>query len=252
MAVCYTERTRRHTEDVRIAKMKPGERKDKAMSAAIAKRNKAELDAQRAADKANKEAAKRANLEEATFNVDEFAEKWHISNSISSLIELHTYQSIAAPLGVAPRSKNHTTLRSEMQAHQWVNFTKVYGSVIIAQCYPTIEGTQNAVTGLQANMLSDVVSLCLESTISVDHHIKLATAVKRFAEEVVDAFPVTEWSLVLHLLMYHMPATIARWGPARGYWCFPFERSVYYTLQYYILYYTMFIYYSIIYYAIQI
>jgi hypothetical protein len=56
--------------------------------------------------------------------------------------------------------------------------------------------------------------------------IDLDEAIKNAAKKIDQNLPKSDWAMVLHNLMFHIPDTIKRWGPTRGYWCFPFERSV--------------------------
>lgn len=74
--------------------------------------------------------------------------------------------------------------------------------------------------------LFDLLNLCLRSHATKEVKQQTATAVRTLALHFESLFPPTECAIVMHLLFFHLPATIRRWGPARGYWCFPFERSV--------------------------
>ena len=47
---------------------------------------------------------------------------------------------------------------------------------------------------------------------------------KRLALKFDILFPVIEKSQIMHALIFHIPDTIRVWGPARNWWCFPFER----------------------------
>ena len=108
-----------------------------------------------------------------------------------------------------------------MQAHHWVNFAKSYGSYLIGNCL-----TGHERSAVAAHTLLEIVRMCLASSISEEHISILRKRISDLAEDFDALFPETQKSLVLHLLCFHMPDTIEYWGPARGYWCFPFERSV--------------------------
>jgi hypothetical protein len=139
-------------------------------------------------------------------------------------MEEQCYLFISASTGVAPRGKRPLTVTSEMQAHQWVNFAKVYGKYLLSRYFEDLPLMFIA-------ELLDVVRICLSSTINQALLQELIRKRKNIAELFDKTVPGTEKSIMLHLLLWHMPDTIAYWGPARGYWCFPFERSASTTKQ---------------------
>ncbi len=144
---------------------------------------------------------------------------WELSPAVALLIESRCYQEIAAPRGIAPPTKKPFSLPSEMMAHHSVNFAKVYGKYLLSQCH-------RADTLRVSCLLLDILSLCLASSVTPTLIGHLEGKIKIFAHRFRDWMPTVSKALVLHTLIFHMPATIAYWGPARGYWCFPFERSV--------------------------
>jgi hypothetical protein len=165
------------------------------------------------------------------------------------------YKEIQAPIGIAPMSKAPFQRSGEMTAHHWLNFTKVYGKYLFVEHFGKLDATIQAefeplpdprLTSQahlrkeierRANLpppdnpslralcrLLDILELCYRSHATAE--VKKATAVqiREFADHVEQLIPITEHAIVLHNLFFHIPATIKRWGPTRGYWCFPFER----------------------------
>ena len=106
-----------------------------------------------------------------------------------------------------------------MMAHHSVNFAKVYGKYLMSQCH-------RGDTLRMACLLLDIISLCLSSSVPPDMLERLDGLIVIFAHKFNDWMPTVSKAVVLHTLLFHLPTTIAYWGPARGYWCFPFERSV--------------------------
>ena len=152
----------------------------------------------------------------------EFIDLWHIPKGVQQMIEIHAYFKIIAPPGIAPRTKRPFTVPTEMTSHQWYGFIRVYGKFLFAQRF----------SGQNLQVLCDIIDLvksCVLSRITPSTMRLLRDQVQKVATHMVNCFPSTEWSMMLHLLCFHMPDTIEYWGPARSYWCFPFERSAYPT-----------------------
>jgi hypothetical protein len=151
--------------------------------------------------------------------MDQFVQNWCIPKSLQLVLEKYAYQEILAPPGIAPRTKYPLSVPSDMTAHHWVNFVKVYGKYLLSLAF----------TGIHMVLLCDLIELaqaCLVSEITPDWMIEVKSRVKNVARHFQKYFPSSEWSMVMHLLAFHIPATMSRWGPVRQYWCFPFERSV--------------------------
>ena len=106
-----------------------------------------------------------------------------------------------------------------MTAHHLVNFAKVYGKYLVRSC---LDGEFR----IEACRLLDIFSMCLASSVAPDHVAKLREAIRLFCLHYNEVWPTQCKALVVHMVLFHMPDTIAYWGPARGYWCFPFERLV--------------------------
>ena len=147
------------------------------------------------------------------------AANWHVSSKTAELVDECCYRSISAPRGVAPPAKKPLAKPSEMTAHHLVNFAKVYGKYLVRSC---LDGEFR----LEACRLLDIFSMCLASSVAPDHVAKLREAIRLFCLHYNEVWPTQCKALVVHMVLFHMPDTIAYWGPARGYWCFPFERSV--------------------------
>ena len=156
--------------------------------------------------------------EERKESLSELQKKWQMSEKMMLRIEEACYQHIRAPQGVAPLTKRPLTQTSEMQAHQWINFVKVYGKYLLSQHF---KGDEMDVI---SNLL-DFIKLTLSSTVDQATTDEILRLRHELAQVLESEFPSTEWSMVLHLLFFHIPDTIRLWGPTRGYWCFPFERS---------------------------
>lgn len=147
-----------------------------------------------------------------------FLKRWNMPDSTATKLDEQAFQRIMAPVGVAPRTKRPFTVPSQMTTHHWLNFTKVYGKYLLQQVY---EGEPLRVLC----ELLDFVKGCILSELSETAVNALEMRAKRFAKDFDRYFPPCEQSVVLHSLVFHMPATLKYWGPARGYWCFPYERS---------------------------
>ena len=72
--------------------------------------------------------------------------------------------------------------------------------------------------------LLDLTKMCLASSVAPGHMAKLDALVKTVAASFERQLPSTEQAIVMHMLFFHLPDSIRMWGPARGFWCFPFER----------------------------
>lgn len=72
--------------------------------------------------------------------------------------------------------------------------------------------------------LLTILELCYRAHATAAMKTELDREIKEFAGKFEDWIPQTEWAIVIHNLIFHIPSTIKRWGPTRGYWCFPFER----------------------------
>lgn len=164
---------------------------------------------------------KRRDEDPTKTNVD-FAAMWKVPKETLELVQTLCYQAISAPHNVAPRSKRPFSHTSEMNAHHWVNFAKVYGSYLIENCY---QGQMNPAAEASARLLN-MIKMALASTVSPDHVKKMLDAAAEIRNKFNADFPTIEKSMMMHLLLFHIPATIKRWVPVRGYWCFPFERLV--------------------------
>lgn len=148
---------------------------------------------------------------------------WTLSEERRLLLEAHVYLRITGPTGIAPRSKLPLTATGakEMTAHEWVNFAKVSGPLLLHNAYP-----KDASTAAAACRLLRVIRMGLVSCVAPGHTAAMQAVIDEVKENFNHDFPAIMKSMMLHLLLFHVPAAVARWGPARGFWCFPFERLV--------------------------
>ena len=112
-------------------------------------------------------------------------------------------------------------MTSEMNSHHWLNFTKLYGPYLIENMY-----TGQSHAGVEAIELLAILRLTLSSAFKPGMIEDLKQKVLEFAKYFHVTWPETEKCLVLHMLIFHMPATVEYWGPAVSYWNFVEERSV--------------------------
>jgi chemotaxis protein histidine kinase CheA len=133
------------------------------------------------------------------------------------------YRRIHAPLHIAPASKMPFQKSGEMTAHHWLNFAKCHGPVLLRAHFHSREDERTMVT---LRSMLDLLSLCLRSNVTAEVKVETARVQAMVAAHFEEDWPETEHAIVMHLLIFHMAATIRKWGPARGYWCFPFERMI--------------------------
>jgi hypothetical protein len=141
--------------------------------------------------------------------------RWHRTEGDWKTIEKHCMEELQAPSGIAHCRPFSRT--GEMTAHHWVNFVKSYGKHLFAQHY------QGPVLILLCEIL-DLLRLCLSSSLTPQIMEQIDVLSKNVANWFDILMPPIEMAMVFHLLVFHIPDTIRRWGPARGMWCFPFER----------------------------
>ena len=76
------------------------------------------------------------------------------------------------------------------------------------------------------NKLFDVLALLLASDAKAETKARSRLLIQELASNFDAVFPRTMKSMMMHQLLFHVPAAIRMWGPARGFWCFPFERYI--------------------------
>lgn len=108
--------------------------------------------------------------------------------------------------------------KGQTTAYDWVQFIRSYGKYLFAQYHEdeTLE---------HLSLMLDYTNLLLSGSITPEVMDKIYAAQRKVAAE-FRRFSVTEEAIVMHNLIFHLPDYIAKWGPLRGYWCFPFERFV--------------------------
>lgn len=157
-----------------------------------------------------------------------FYNAYHMNAGDISHVE-RMYRVIEAPLNIAPHSKMPFQQRGQMTAHDWVNFTKVYGKYLFLCNYlktdrVLLDETWSNVPMKGLSMVMDLLTSCLAANATAAVKIKTKTQAAHLAIMFDKFIPSIEKSIMMHTLVFHMPDTIRLWGPSRGYWCFPFER----------------------------
>lgn len=154
-----------------------------------------------------------------------------MADSQTALVE-RAYVSIRAPLHIAPASKMPFQRSGEMTAHHWLNFAKCHGIVLLRAYLTRAERElkkdveRDTRTLLTMRWMLELIRLLLQSDVTAKVKLDTASKVRSLAAFFETDWPPTEHAIVMHLLVFHMPATIRKWGPARSYWCFPFERMI--------------------------
>lgn len=152
-----------------------------------------------------------------------FQAMYHVSKAQLTKMETDGYDRIQAPGKIAPATKKPFTWSGHMTADTWLVFTRVYGKYLFKLHFTSAE-QQRPLVAL-CNLL-DLMSLCSLLSQTTESKARIAELVKVVARHFEEDFPVTEHAIVVHNLLFHIPDTINRWGPAVGFWCFPYERSV--------------------------
>ena len=151
-------------------------------------------------------------------SVSAMQDRWRIKEAQYALIESKCLAELQAPSGIIG-GKLPFTRTGEMTAHHWINFAKVYGPYLFAQHYKTSS------LALLCDILK-LLRLCVSSVVTPDLIKEAKDTARGLATWFDTLLPGTEKAIIFHLLIFHVPNTIEQWGPARNFWCFPFERSV--------------------------
>lgn len=167
-----------------------------------------------------------------------FHQRYNIGQTAQDVLTDTWYKGIRAPGNIAPNSLSPFKRSGDLTAYHLLNFAKVYGKYLFQQHYrsvvaqpqrragdPPCERVHEATLALAALcQLLDILTLCLQSSVSSYSKVQTDEKVRAFAADFEKNLPQSEQAIVMHVLLFHMPGTIRRWGPTRGYWCFPFER----------------------------
>jgi len=151
-------------------------------------------------------------------SVSDMQGRWRNMEKDYTLLESKCLNELQAPSGLIG-GKLPFSRTGEMTAHHWVNFAKVYGSYLFAQHY----------NGPSLALLCDILKLlrlCLSSVITPQLIQEARETAKGLAIWFDKFLPATEKAIIFHLLIFHIPSIIEQWGPARNFWCFPFERMI--------------------------
>lgn len=136
----------------------------------------------------------------------------------SRVIEAMCVNEIQSPTGICS-GRLPFTRTGELTAHHCVNFAKVYGKYVLSQKY------QGDALETLCQIL-DLLRLCLSSTLTPDVLSRVRVSARQVATLFSRFLPDTEKAIIFHLFVFHVPDTLAEWGPCRGYWCFPYERMI--------------------------
>lgn len=147
---------------------------------------------------------------------------WTVPKETLNMIERECYHKISAPPGIAPTRRRPLSHPGELQTHQWLTFTKVFGKYLIQHCY--VPDTNDK--ALAASRILDLITLCTESYVTVASLNKIRSLVKEIRRTFRNDFPDLFKSVTMHVLLFHIPDLLARWGPSRNWWCFDRERYV--------------------------
>lgn len=163
---------------------------------------------------------------------------WCITPRVTSGLEDHCWCNILAPPGIVGRTKKPFTTPSGLNSAQWMGVTKVTGKYLLSHLF----------TGDLLQALCDFLdftTMCLASSLNAIDLERIKKKAQVVARDIDRFFPLSERSLVLHILIFHIPAYLEMWGPARCWWVFPYERSVHIcvtqctTLLHFVTYYIM-------------
>jgi hypothetical protein len=110
-----------------------------------------------------------------------------------------------------------------MNMSQWITFAKTTGKYLFSQVFHSADDKP-----LLQHLcdLLDYITDSLCSSLTKAAVLDLADRAKKLAAGITDFWPSGERQWVLHILVFHLPAALRLWGPARGFWVFPFERYV--------------------------
>jgi hypothetical protein len=158
-----------------------------------------------------------------------------VSEPCYRALETHSYDAIEAPTAVAPASKHPFVRTGDMTSHDWIGFTRCYGKYLLQQQFERVSMRAPASGELEHPdhegyktlcALLEFLELCLRGHVTAAVKVRIAELLPELEARVGKYLPEREHTIVIHTLLYHIPATLNRWGPARGTWAFPFERYV--------------------------
>jgi hypothetical protein len=153
-----------------------------------------------------------------TLSVAQKSAVWRMPESTAVRLESEYYATLRGPLELAPRGLRPLTLGSGLISYDWLCFSRLYGKYLLSHFY---DDAKMEVLG----PLLDLVKLCVSSSLPKDFTQRSQHMVRTVATRWEELFPEGEMSIMMHLLMFHIPDQLQYWGPAYGHWCFPFERS---------------------------
>jgi hypothetical protein len=147
-------------------------------------------------------------------------EAWTVASSTVVAVETRCWPLILAPPGVVPTTARPFTNPGELNCAHWLSVAQVTGKYLLSQLF------QGQPLEVLCKLLDFTANcLALDPEITQEGIEKLTADAKGLAADIDRFFPSSEWSLVLHMLVFHVPKMLEEWGPARGTWCFAYERS---------------------------
>jgi hypothetical protein len=148
------------------------------------------------------------------WSIGKVQRRFVIPESHRLVLEQRCLQFIQAPPGVV--NPHPMSLSGQNNTYHWLNFVRVHGKYLFSQYFTgSVLKLFCAMIDLVKHLLSNIITTPLLHVIDV--------LIKRICKN-LPILPNTERPIVFHNLLFHMPTIIAKWGPARSYWCFPFER----------------------------
>lgn len=209
-----------------VAAGKTASKKAQTLRGQIAAANLGEVDPNAPSDEEDYHLVEQRAAADRVARLEQLRGDWFISKDRAEAIETHGYKKILAPSGVAPHSKRPLSCSTQMTAHHWMNFVKCYGKYLLCLAFHEDDPTLAALC-----QLLDFLKDCLRPTIAPGDIKKLYKDARELAGTIHERFPLNARSMMLHLLVYHVPSGLSLWGPARGVHCFPYERSEDHTAQ---------------------
>lgn len=150
-------------------------------------------------------------------------DRWALSIDCQEELESKCWKAIRAPPGIVPPSNKPFTVPSTLNMSQWITLTQVSSKYLLSQAFGSEEDLP-ILTHL-CNLM-DYVSACLMSGMTAAIIADVKRRARLIAGDIPKFWPRHERSMVLHMLVFHLPQALEQWGPARGFWVFAYERSV--------------------------
>ena len=132
------------------------------------------------------------------------------------------FQSIRTPSGFHSRSRLPFQQSGLLNCYDWFTLTQCYGKALYQRVFYSDREKDKMCLSLICQML-DVLRLCTQHQIDPNFLNKLTRMTHYTLQNWETEGPSGERNLVVHHLI-HIPDQLARWGPARNFWMFGFDR----------------------------